>query len=63
MRTRRGGERVRRAQHDTAGLDGIKTLNHKGDNGASSHVTDKTREEGLILEIGVVYTGGYGYEA
>jgi len=49
-----GGEGVGGTKHDTAGLDGIKTLPDHGDDGARGHVLDQSREEGLALEISVI---------
>ncbi len=54
--TRRGLERVGRAEHRAASLDSIETLPDHGDDGAGCHVLDEGGEEGLALEIGVVCT-------
>ena len=56
---RRTGSRSKRvgcAEHHTASLDGIETLPDHGDDGARSHVLDKTREERLILQVLVICT-------
>jgi hypothetical protein len=56
---RRTGSRSKRvscAKHHTASLDGIEALPDHGDDGARSHVLDKTREERLILQVLVVCT-------
>lgn len=42
-------------EHDTASLDSIKSLPDHANNRAGGHVLDQTREEGLSLEISVVY--------
>ena len=55
-RTRSRSEGVGRAEHDTAGLDGVKALPDHRDDGASSHVLDEAGEEGLALEVSVVCT-------
>ena len=55
-RTGRRRERVGSTEHDAAGLDGIKTLPDHGNDGARGHVLNETREEGLALEVSVVYT-------
>lgn len=47
-------EGVGGAEHNTASLDGVKSLPDHGDDGAGGHVLDQTGEEGLALEIGVV---------
>ena len=55
--TRRTGSRSKRvscAEHHTASLDGIEALPDHGDDGARSHVLDKTREEWLALQVLVV---------
>ena len=52
--TRAACERVGCAKHGTASLDGIETLPNHCDYWTSRHVLDKTREERLALEIGVV---------
>lgn len=49
------GERVGRAKHCTARLDGIKTLNDNRDNGARSHVLDQAGEERLVTEVSIVW--------
>jgi hypothetical protein len=49
-----GLERVGGTEHDTASLDGVKSLPNHGNNGAGRHVLDQAGEEGLALEIGVV---------
>lgn len=49
-------ERVGRAEHGTAGLDGIKALPNHGYDGARRHILDEGREEGLALQVGVVCT-------
>ena len=46
--------RVGLAQHHTAGLHGVQTLPHHGDDGAAGHVLDKSGEEGLLGEVSVV---------
>ena len=56
-RTGRGRERVGRAEHGTAGLDGVKTLPNHSDNGTGSHILDESGEEGLLLQVLVVYRG------
>ena len=55
--TRSRREGVGRAEHDTAGLDGVKALPDHRDDGASSHVLDEAGEEGLALEVSVVCIG------
>ena len=52
--TRRGLERVGRAEHSAASLDSVKALPDHADDGAGSHVLDEAREEGLALEVSVV---------
>lgn len=52
--TRLRRERVGRAEHRAAGLDGIKALPDHGDDRSSRHVLDEAREEGLALEVLVV---------
>lgn len=46
--------RVGGAEHGTAGLDGVLADNDNGNNGAREHVLEESREEGLLLEVGVV---------
>ena len=54
--TRSRREGVRRAEHGTASLDGVKTLPDHRNHGARCHVLDQAGEEGLALEVSVVYT-------
>ncbi len=54
VRTNGRLEGVGGAEHNTAGLDGVKSLPDHGDDGAGGHVLDEAGEEGLALEIGVV---------
>jgi hypothetical protein len=44
------------AEHHTASLDGIEALPDHPDDGARSHVLDKTREERLVLQVLIVCT-------
>jgi len=53
-RERRRGVGTGGAEEDTTGLDDIETLPHHGNHGARGEVLDKTREEGLRLEVIVV---------
>ena len=43
------------AKHNTTSLDCIETFPNHGNDRAHGHVLDQTREEGLALEIGIVY--------
>ena len=53
--TRCRRERVGRTKDRAASLDGVKTLEDDSDNGARCHVLDQAREEGLALEVGIVW--------
>ena len=53
--TRSRRERVGRAEHGAASLDGIETLPDHANDGAGGHVLDEAGEEGLALEVSVVY--------
>ena len=55
--TRRGLERVGRAEHSAASLDSIKTLPDHGSHRTRGHVLDETGEESLALEVSVVWMG------
>lgn len=55
-RTRSRSKRVSCAEHHTSSLDGIEALPDHGDDGARSHVLNKTREERLILQVLIVCT-------
>ena len=52
--TRLGRKRVGGTEDDTAGLDGVAALPDHGADGAGGHVGDKTGEERLAGEVGVV---------
>lgn len=54
--TRSRLERVGGTEDGTALLDDILALPNGGENGAGHHVLEKTREEGLLLEVSVVLT-------
>lgn len=54
--TRRGLERVGRAEHSAASLDSVKSLPDHGDDRARGHVLNEGGEEGLALEVSIVYT-------
>lgn len=56
QRTDGGLQGVRGTKHNTASFDGIQTLPDHGYNGSSRHVLDETREEGLSLEVSVVFS-------
>ena len=47
-------EGVSGAQHGTAGLHSVQALPDHGKDRAREHVTDHTREEGLLAEVSVV---------
>lgn len=49
-----GGKRVGGTEDGTAGLDDITALPDHGADGAAEHVGNKTLEEGLVGEVGVV---------
>jgi hypothetical protein len=51
---RGGGKRVGGTEDDAAGLDGVTALPDHGADGTRGHVGDKTGEEGLAGEVGVV---------
>lgn len=53
--TDRRGEGVGSTEHDSASLDGIKTLPDHTDNGARGHVFDEAGEESLAFEVGIIY--------
>lgn len=48
------GERVGSTKHNSASLDGVKTLPDHADNRTGHHVLDEAREEGLRGEVRVV---------
>jgi len=41
-------------KHGTTSLDCVETLDHKGANRSRGHILDESREEGLVLEVGIV---------
>lgn len=57
MRTDGGSQGVGSTEHGTTSLDGIKTFEDNGYDGAGGHVLDQAREEGLVGKISVVYVG------
>ena len=53
--TRLRSEGVGRTEHGTASFDGVETLDDECNYGSRGHVLDESWEEGLVLEIGVVW--------
>lgn len=51
-----GSQGVGGTEDGAASLDDVLTLPDGGDNGAGAHVLEQTREEGLLLQVGVVLT-------
>jgi hypothetical protein len=48
-------QRVSSTKHDTSRLHGVQTFPDHCDNRSRGHVLDQSREERLVLEVGVVY--------
>ena len=55
MLTRSGRQWVGSTKHDTASLDGIETFPDHSNNRTRCHVLDQAGEEGLALEVGIVW--------
>jgi len=46
------------SKHGTACLDGVEALDHESADRTGGHELDESREEGLVLQVGVVFTRG-----